>query len=55
MRRRKTQLQSFALRQMQFQLPLSAFGALGTCLAGRGLALPALDNRSLLLCLYLMR
>ncbi|MBO6560029.1 MAG: hypothetical protein JJ959_05805 [Nisaea sp.] len=55
MRRRTTQLQSFALRQMQFQLPLSAFGALGSCRAGCGLGLPTLDQRSLLLCLYLLR
>ncbi|WP_193179879.1 hypothetical protein [Nisaea sediminum] len=55
MRRRATQLQRFTLRQMQFQLPLSAFGALGSCRAGCGLSLPALDQRSLLLCLYLLR
>lgn len=55
MRRRTTQLQSFALRQMQFQLPLSAFGALGACRSGCSLAIPGLDQRSLLLCLYLLR
>jgi len=55
MRRRRTQLQNFSLRQMQFQLPLSAFGALGSCRAGCGLAIPGFDQRSLLLCLYLLR
>lgn len=55
MQRRTRQLQSFALRQMQFQLPLSSYSALGSRGMQQALSLPHLDQRALLLCLYLMR
>ncbi|UUX50536.1 hypothetical protein NUH88_02325 [Nisaea acidiphila] len=55
MRHRSRQLQSFALRQMQFQLPLSAFSVLGSRCAGCRVSMSGLDPRSMLLCLYLLR
>ena len=55
MRNRSRQLQSFALRQMQFQLPMAAFSVLGARCHGCGYSLPRLDGPSLLMCLYLMR